>query len=289
MKGNAKNDNYEPDVEFVPPRSSGTATYIAVGTTDDTIDSSTVPIVAEELMLYRSKCHVNDIPEVARGMTWNDPFYDAIDQSTSTNPEIIAAFDINRTFYDRSTYEIFKWFILIPMYSISLLPFCLMWGIASEFFYTYVIYGIFLSLFYVIVDTQRHEKRLRINCTHIAISTNGVYIDEVESPGSHNIMSRARIAYDEIKKCQVRSEYNCCHRSMNYKVIINTKDDREVNHEKGVSIFIPSYIIEGLRKQQKFVDIVNAMMERNVHCVASSAVNVEVVESRATYTLDGLL
>lgn len=282
--------NYEADVEFVPPRAIGAGTYIAVGTTDNThtntIDCNNAPVVAEELIVYRSKCHIDDIPDVARGLTWNDPFYDAVDHTGNTPTEIIAAFDIDRTLYDRSTYDLFKWFILIPMYSLSLLPLCLVWGIAGVFLYWYFIYGVFLSLNYVVVDCKRHESRLRINCTHIAVSTRGIYIDEVDAPGSYNLMSRTRISYDEIKKCQVKSEYNCFNRTMNYKVTINTNDDREVKGEKEV-VFIPRYTIEGLQKQQKFVDIVNAMMERNARCVASPALNSEVVESRAV--LDALL
>ena len=290
-------EDCEVDVELMsPPQSNGA--YIAVGTTDDShanaSNCSTVPVVAEELMLYRSKCHIDDIPEVARGMTWNDPFYESIDSSsTGTTTEIIAAFDINRTLYDRPTYEIFRWFILIPMFAFAgLLPFLLIWGLVGEAFYSCLIYGVCLLYAYILVDCHRQVSMVRINRTHIAVSTRGIYIDEVDAPGSHNLMSRTRILYDEIKKCQVISTYDCFNKTMNYKVTINTVDDHEVKDEKGVGTgrFIPKYTIEGLQKQQKFVDVVIAMKERHAHCVPSPALNGEVVvETHTAYAVDGLL
>ena len=147
-------EDCEVDVELMsPPQSNGA--YIAVGTTDDShanaSNCSTVPVVAEELMLYRSKCHIDDIPEVARGTTWNDPFYESIgSSSTGTTTEIIAAFDINRTLYDRPTYEKLRWFILIPViFFFGLLTMLLSWGkvggaitvcFISVFFLSYVLY-----------------------------------------------------------------------------------------------------------------------------------------------------
>ena len=122
VNNNSTNNNYEPDVEFAPTScTTRSGTYVAIGTADDTHDTSSIhystshPVVAEELTVYRSKCHIDDIPEIARGLTWNDPFYDSIDQ-ICTSTDIIAAFDIDRTLFDRSTYDIFKWFILIPTF-----------------------------------------------------------------------------------------------------------------------------------------------------------------------------
>jgi hypothetical protein len=232
-----------------------------------------LPVATAAMGIYRSKCPIDEIPEIARGLTWNDPFYDPIDPSDCTSTDIIAAFDLDRTLYDRSTYEIFKWFILIPIFSLICLPLYLIWGVAMALLLVYIIYGIFLSLIYLMEDCQRHEKRLRLKCTHIAIGTRCIYIDEGESPGSFNLMSRTRIPFDEIKQCQVISEYNCINRAMKYKITISTKDDPKVERN-GISAFVPRYTIQGLQKQQKFVDIVNIMMERNG--IVSSSVNSEV-------------
>ena len=306
VNNNSTNNNYEPDVEFAPTScTTRSGTYIATGTADDTHHASSFhystshPVVAEELTVYRSKCHIDDIPEMARGLTWNDPFYDSIDQS-DTSTDIIAAFDIDRTLFDRSTYDIFKWFILSPT---CFLIFYILLRILIDGYYDdrsdngfvvllYIMYCSGLSTLYFLVDCQRRESRSRLHCTHIAISTRGIYIDQVESPGSYNLMCRTRIKFDEIKKCQVISEYQCINRTMNYKITINTKDDREIKTEKDDgtnSIFIPRFTIQGIRKQQKFVDIVNVMMERNVHLDLSPAVDSELVELRVAHDVDGLL
>ena len=290
---NLNNHIHEPDVELSPPQSNGT--YIAVGTTDDTytnaINCSTPPVVAEELMLYRSKCHIDDIPVVARGMTWNDPFYDVNDHTGSTPTEIIAAFDIDRTLYDRPTFEIFSWFILILMLSFMWLPMLLLPGTLGLFFITSLIVGIVFACIYAAVDCQRCEKRSRMKCMHIAITTHGIYIDAVDVPGSYDLQHRNTIKYDEIVKCQVNSYFNYYDRSMTYQIVINTKDDFIIRNELGVVFFgpYPKYTIEGLRKQQKFVDIVNAMMKCNTCDTKASAVDTAGVETRDPYVIDKVL
>ena len=113
----------EDDIEFLSPPSTNsnsklnvtTSTYTAVAcdeTTTSSIfndDSKRSMKMDDEIVSFQSKCHIDDIPEEARGWTWSDPFYDTNDPR---NHDIIAAFDIDRTIYDRWTICLCKWSIL---------------------------------------------------------------------------------------------------------------------------------------------------------------------------------
>jgi hypothetical protein len=48
-----------------------------------------------ERSLFRSKCHPDDIPDVARDVTWYDSFYE-------NDADVIAAFDMNHKMLDRN-------------------------------------------------------------------------------------------------------------------------------------------------------------------------------------------
>lgn len=272
-------NKHDADVERSPTSSSDACTFD--GVTHDTrtnhMNGTAVSVEAEGLRVYRSKCHVHDIPEIARGMTWNDPFYDAYHHhncTSSTNvADIIVAFDLDRTLYDRTTYELLKWFILTPVVCLVLTTLLIyfIWGMFNALcsFMIYGAYYFFLSMFYVGMECTRREKKARLERAHIAISTRGIYIDEVDAPGSFNLMSRTRITYDEITTCRVMSEYNQFYRTMSYKIAMNTKYD--------VGGF-PRYIIEVIPNQQEFVNIVDAMMERHTSRVVNASTTVK--ESR---------
>ena len=301
MKANNMNgiDSSETETVFTPP-----TYYLAVATTDDTTTSHATtstntntihyggtdgPVEAEELMLYRSKCHIDDIPNVARGMTWNDPFYEGNNDPGECAPDIIAAFDIDRTLFDQPTSEICKNFILIPILSLCTLPIFIVFGLAEVFMWLYFIYCFIVLIMYVLVDSRRSEAKARISRMHIAISPRGIYIDEADAPGSFSIACRTTIKYDEIKKCQVKSEYNYFHHKMLYTLTINTADDRELKTESGTSLgFVPKYTFVGIRNQQKFVDIVNAMMEHQ-KVLRAPVLNSVVVEPTVVYEVDGLI
>ena len=289
------NNMYETDVEFLPVQSTDDTHSNNIGCTTE------VPVVADELILYRSKCHIDDIPELVRGMTWTDPFYDTNNPSNSNNThnnDIIAAFDIDRTLHDRSIFEICKWFFLIPMFCavpISIIIY-IFGGMLNVFllFYFYLLYcGILLVPICLVLECHRYEKQARLKRTHIAIGTCGIYIDEVDTPGSNNLMIRTRIKYGEITKYQVISEFNLICRTIHYKVTVNTKFDFPIKNGKGDHIgFYPKHIIEGIPNQQKFVNIVEAMTERHAHCVTPlpvTVVNTAVEESNKLDMTSGLV
>ena len=153
-----------------------------------------------------------------------------------------------------------------------------------------LIYGICVLMFYGVEHYRRSEKQLRIQCMHIAIGTRGIYLDEVDTRGSKNLMNRTRIRYDEIKNCQVLSEYNPFHKKMNHKITINTTEDRAIiSGALGTIVgYVLKYTIEGIKNQQKFVDIVNAMLDRHsgthpLSAAAAAAATATDVESETVY------
>ena len=102
---------------------------------------------------------------------------------------------------------------------------------------------IFLSLSF---DLDQRSKQLRVKRAHIALTRDGIYFDEVDRPGGHNLMMRKLITYKEIKKCEVKREEGSCN-AANYRV-----------EEQLKAHFSSKAVIEDILQPQLFVDIVNA-------------------------------
>ena len=253
-----------------------TSTYVAVDvTTNDTSTTTTTtphPVVNNEW--FRSQCP--DIPDEARGWTWDDSFY-----SNTNNEDIVAAFDIDRTIHDRPAIkELLKWFFWIPAFFILAvtLPVFLIdgWQSAVPFLITLSVIYVFIFLLKILLaDIMRSSKQRWISLTHVAVGTRGLYIDLVDSPCSLNLMNRTRIAYDEIIKCKVVSQYNFFYGMMVHRIYIRTKDDWDCTGllpDNIVDMIFgdPKHVLEGIKNPQKYVDIVNAMMVRHAHLTTTT-------------------
>jgi hypothetical protein len=239
-----------------------TAEMVLEASTENQLDSMflTKPTFtgASAPLLYRSKCHPDDIPVVARNLTWEDPLYE---ESDSTN-EIIAAFDIDRTLYDRSTLKLFQWFILMPI--ASFVPLFIAWQIVFEEAVTFfIILAIYISIVTLSLFWWTASK-YRIERMHLAVGARGIHIDEVDVPDSNNLMCHTLIKFEDIEKCSVESEFNYFIGKIYYRVKVCRKNDdfTIVQGEKVFHSFTLPITTEGIRKQQKFVDVVNAMIER---------------------------
>ena len=140
---------HEDDIELLSPPSASnnsrlkvtTSTYAAVSCDDTTTssifnhDSKRSIKAHDEIVSFQSKCHIDDIPVEARGWTWNDPFYDMNDP---INHDIIAVFDIDRTGYDKSTVDLFKWSFLILLVLAALQSVLKMFGAPHDLFFACV-------------------------------------------------------------------------------------------------------------------------------------------------------
>ena len=302
----------EDDIELLSPSSTSnngklkqtTIQYNTVDCDETTNassfnDSSALSIKEEEddIVSFQSKCHIDDIPEDARGWTWSDPFHDTNDPS---NHDIIAAFDIDRTIYDRWTICLCKWWFVVPVMIAALIPVLKMYGVQTDLIAILLVgYGFMLLPLYVLIVCWRSEWMLRIKRFHIAIGTRGIYIDEIERtcplvlvvhPWSKNEMRRTIVAYDEIKKCQVQSTYSIGGPvNLYYTITVSTKDDYPVWNEGDLKGYSPRHTFGGIENQQMFVDIVNAMMERRSSSTDTSTntVGVSAFNASSIGTSDG--
>ena len=126
------------------------------------------------------------------------------------------------------------------------------------------------------LHVQRTYNRLRLHCTHIAIGTRGIYIDEIDTASSICLKRRTKVAFDDIESCQIQNCQSCqvqncpeVYRIDNIPVesrcVITVCLKNKCRYRNGTFIGPPIvHTIEGIQNQQRFVDIVNAMMRRRV-------------------------
>jgi hypothetical protein len=224
--------------------------------TDDEVKAAvttTAPLIrtSGRQLLFRSQCPPDDIPDVARDVTWSDSFY-------QNDTDVIAAFDINHTMLDKKSMsrQSTCYFIII----IATLLIFLRWtstvsGTSIDdpaLFILQVSIGISLVLVpflaFCIFDERRQNYRRRR--THVAIAQRGIYLDQVDEPGSRTLKSRTVASYDLIHECKVKIEEGCC--KPKYEVVVYAVTNKSE----------PLFKVDGLVATQKFVDIVHAMKER---------------------------
>jgi hypothetical protein len=194
---------------------------------------STYTVVRPPPTLYRTKCDLNTIPLVARNMTWSDSFYENINYDTD---EIVVVFDIDRTVFDYKVVTVVLYYWLIVLCNIY-------------FGFLFLLVSLFLLVGIIsIIEIDRRSNMLRLQRTHIAITHNGMYIDEVDTPGSTNLTRRTFITFSDIQQCLSITEYSWTEGSITHKIVLLMQEPRTVRY------------IVGLKQQQKFIDIVNAMM-----------------------------
>jgi hypothetical protein len=191
--------------------------------------TGTYSVLRPSPTLYRTKCDLNTIPLVARNMTWADSFYENFNYDTD---EIIAVFDIDWTVYDYKGGT--------QLLYVSLFIFCTLF-----FGLLFLIVAIIIVL---IIENKRRSNMFRLQRTHIAITHNGIHLDEVDVPGSTNLMCHAFIKFSNVKQCNGITEYGWTEQSTSHKILLLTKELSTARD------------IVGIKQQQKFVDIVNAMM-----------------------------
>jgi hypothetical protein len=181
---------------------------------EDRGNDSTVSSGTREI-LFCSKCDNRDIPEVAQGVQWKDSFYE-------NDSDIIAVFDIDRTIYDQSK---------APRGILCILSMCFH--------------------FLCPIDVSRRSNKLRIKRRHIAIARRGIVFDDVDVPGSRNVIRRTIIKYETIKSCESVVTYSGWNDGVSSQIYLYLKPDNRAR------------FIDGVIKVQQFIDIVNAMIDRS--------------------------
>lgn len=177
---------------------------------------------------YHSVCDPDEIPDVARAVTWYDPFYE-------NDSNVIAAFDIDQS-------KVKEYIEMSKLYYIWVV----IMGLAFYAFFGWlatVVFGVQLLL--SINNTRLLHSHYRN--IHIAISRDGIYVDECDDT-NRTLMLRTIIKYENIHDVSIAS-YSFMSNSRYYEVSIKNAEGKVTN------------VLYGFFPVQKFVDIVNAMME----------------------------
>jgi hypothetical protein len=212
-----------------------------------TTKTTTTPNYTSGKPFFRSNCHPDDIPDVARGMIWHDSFYE-------NDTDVLAVWDMDRTLSDRHSCYSANLILLGSAFLIALLAHIL----SPSYIGIILIFPVAIFLpEYITVERVQNCMRRR---THVAVTRQGIYFDRVNGPAGQTHMSRTVIPYDQIGNNRVNIEKGFCNRCN--KVVVYTKDGEPALQLMGV-----------VQKQKEFADIVNAMIERSQHLDESTTNN----------------
>ena len=178
--------------------------------------------------VYRSICDPDEIPDVARDVTWYDPFYE-------NDSNIIAAFDIDQNKvkeYMEKSKLYYLWAVVVML---------LVYLLLGEF-------AAMIGLIYLLVAiNSARALHYHYRTVHIAISRNGIYVDECDD-SNQTLMLRTIIKYENINEIFIASFSYVTNYRM-YEAYIKNAEGTITN------------VFYGFFPVQKFVDIVKAMVE----------------------------
>ena len=147
------------------------------------------------------------------------------------------AFDIDRTKYDKK-----NWPIILGIW---FLAFIITLNFQWQFYFLLIVLMCTLP---ILLDNDQRSKQVKIKRLHVALTRNGIYIDRVDKPGGRNLMMRRVIPYNQIQNCKVIAELSDCGGNINFKVAYQSEGKQ--------------CTIDGITPPQRFVDIVNAMIQQ---------------------------
>ncbi len=270
MKSNNNNIGSEEVIELIPSRAiphnqmgRENESFIMAEVTsvlaDTTVNASIQNIngtgdtlTSTDGLLHSTTHESNDLPEIARNLSWHDTFY----ESSKDKNDIIMAFDFDRYKYDQCLFPLPRFLAIVGV--ILLVTFLSMSGNGDDDFLPLAVI-IFICIpavfiWVLICDSEQRLNQFRVKRAHISLTRNGIYIDKVDSPGGHNLMMREVILYKRIQSCKVKRE-ETCHDEM-YSVEVKFPKNEPTEH-------IAQHVIRDIRQPQLFVDIVNAMVEKH--------------------------
>ena len=213
---------------------------------NNNISSFETPL-AVQTRKYHSTCPPRFIPEVARNMSWNDPFY-------VNDNEVIAVFDLHP---NMSCGRLLSWpgFCYIAFGGFFIVQLSSSIAMFDDISYTltwswFISVCVFMPMVQCLLRMERH--RIRRGFKHVAIARRGIYVDECagESPNNLILMRRTIIKYEGIKECYATSFLA----TFSYY-------DVAFKYKKG---WFSHRRIHGNFETQKFVDIVNAMITESI-------------------------
>ena len=265
MKSNNNNIGSEEVVELIPPRAiphiqmgRDRESFIMAEVTSvlaDTTEAASIQnisgigdtLTSTDGLLHSTTHESNDLPEIARNLSWYDTFY----ESSKDKNDIIMAFDLDRKKYDQCLFPLARFLITVGV--ILLVTVLSIIGSADEDFSPMfaIIFCAFPAFIFVwICDCNQRSNQFRVERAHIALTHDGIYIDEVDSPSGHDLMMREVIMYKQIQSCKVKREGSYRDAIYNVEVIFNHG---------------AKHLVRDIRQPQLFVDIVNAMVKKHTY------------------------
>jgi hypothetical protein len=190
-----------------------------------------------------------DVPDFARGIAWNDPFYES-------DQEVIAAFDFSSNKIREISVgrELFARFVMTTS---ILLGWILSVANEDGWICWFYLCGPIAGSIAAIAEAKKEIYML--GRRHVAIARCGIYLDETDEPGFSSLAKRRVLKFDSIVSCRVHD--TGCARPHYSVVIVTRNTDKPATADTSMLPKQISHTVTGLSNGQTFVDLVSAMME----------------------------
>jgi hypothetical protein len=180
----------DTDMALGESSTSTSAVATAATTTSSTAETTTLIQTGR----YKSKCHPRYIPDIAKDVSWDDPFYE-------NETDAIAAFDVYWRQLPLCKHLFFRFVILVVTAVVMFVVFkCMFFRKDDKFSFVFLVILVGTqgnSIYQEILEKYVLQHKLR----HIACALSGIYIDESENPHDYSPIRRTMIEYKDIEKC----------------------------------------------------------------------------------------
>lgn len=183
-------------------------------------------------------CVITEPPEAVDD-DWKDPFYD-------DERDVISVFLLDHEMLDRKSklfYKYMKLFTIAVTCGVFIL--CFVMPVAIVLFFALYLGLILFIVFPILIREERNESHRRKR-THIAIASQGIYVDETDEPGSKILQRRTIHRFNEIRHCSVE-------RTEPFGIIIFQVILKNLNRKTIRKI-------DGLLGAHKFAETVNGLL-----------------------------
>ena len=194
---------------------------------------------------YQSTADPSMIPDAAQHMTWLDPHFHN-NNNTEESKNIIAVFDIDQNALYRYSFGTY-----LNLFYIAVFPHVLVRHYLSDFLTASESLFIFLAILIIayLYQLRFRTQLLRYYKLHIALATDGIYIDERNPFGNPVRYHRTIIPYRTISTC----------RQQTYRFLYRDYVHISFLDEKGETINSLLNCIDGHR----FIYLVNVMIDKS--------------------------
>jgi hypothetical protein len=203
-----------------------------------------------------TRCNFDSLAEIARDVEWSDRFYE-------NRKEVLLAFDIDYDKLERELAADWRTTCTRVYYSIGIVGLFCFWFLVIAFGLWFMaipttpfLYGLLAACSNSVVrymSSFKTKEMILLMHRHIAITKDGVCVDDSDEPESLNLVRRQVIKFDSMAKCCVK---DVGWFRPSYRVWIYQEETELANAA------CLAYSIRGLVNGQEFADIVQAMVDQ---------------------------